>query len=347
MDDVLVVGAGIVGLLCALTLREQGASVRVLDAGASRPSASWAGGGILSPLFPWRYPDSVTALTRDAVDEYRVWCEAIADLGLPAELNQCGMYVDQSAGEDILAWGARHGISVEGRDCSSVFPGLPSREGVWMSTVAAIRNPHMLSGLRELAAHRGVLIESAVVETLLANGAGVETDSGDRLEADRLLLTAGHWNARLAGDRLESDLLFPVRGQMLLYRLPSGTLPAILLAEHGYLIPRHDGLVLAGSTLEPGVSDCLPTAEGEQQLRRMAEGLLPALANHQPIAHWAGIRPGCSRPQPVIRPLDDGERCWLIGGHYRNGLVSAPATARLVADLVQGRPGFVDPSPYR
>ncbi|MDX1580438.1 MAG: FAD-dependent oxidoreductase, partial [Alphaproteobacteria bacterium] len=124
--------------------------------------------------------------------------------------------------------------------------------------------------------------------------------------------------------------------------------PTILLSEEGYLIPRRDGLVLAGSTLEPGVSDSLPTEEGARQLQAMAGALMPSLFGRQPVAQWAGVRPGCARPEPVIRPLGDaGSRTWLVGGHYRNGLVSAPATARLLAELFNDEPPCVDPSPYR
>ena len=216
-----------------------------------------------------------------------------------------------------------------------------------MPEIASIRNPHILKELRQLAIQRGIKIECAAVRRILKNRVGVELENGERHEAGQLLLAAGHWNAQLAGHALAPGELFPVRGQMLLFRLPPGRLPIILLSEKGYLIPRRDGLVLAGSTLEPNVSDCRPTYDGERQLRQMAETLLPELEGQQPIAQWAGIRPGCIRPEPIIRPLDDKQSCWLVGGHYRNGLVAAPATARLVADLLQGRPAFVDPKPYR
>ena len=343
-----MVGAGIVGLMCALELQQRGARVRVLDAGQSRPSASWAGGGILSPLFPWRAPEALSALTRDARQHYRQWCQRARDeAGMEVELHECGMFVCQPDSAEPIRWARSQGVSLEAGSLSRHFPGWPVTDGIWMPEVGAIRNPQMLRALGELARRRGVIIDTGLVEQVKAASGQIVTRQGQQLQAGRLVLAAGQWNQALAAGLIDPDLLFPVRGQMLLYQLSPGQVPAILLSEQGYLIPRRDGLVLVGSTLEPGVSDSLPTEAGDLQLRALAQSLMPALAAHQPVAQWAGVRPGCARATPVIRALDDAQRTWLVGGHYRNGLVAAPATARLLAELLTGERPFIDPAPYR
>lgn len=335
MADCLVIGGGIVGLLCALELRREGLEVTVIDAGPGRPSASWAGGGILSPLFPWRYPDSLSRLTLPARGHYQRWCEAVSELGLvPPELHDCGMFVVQPPSADADAWAARWGQAVRPSSLRDRMPGfVEDKPGYWMPDVGAVRNPQMLAGLRALATHRGVTQVQDQVVSLDVQGAAAHGASGRHYPADTLVITAGHWSARLVQQWVPTELLFPVRGQMLLYRARPGLLPAILLAEEGYLIPRRDGLILAGSTVEPHVTDMRPEVGAAQQLTKMAEALLPALRDAELVAQWAGIRPGSDRPVPVLDRLPD-TRVWLATGHYRNGLVAAPESARLLARSV-------------
>ncbi len=142
------------------------------------------------------------------------------------------------------------------------------------------------------------------------------------------------------------DVLMPVKGEMLLYQLEPGEIPAILLADAGYLIPRLDGLVLAGSTLEAGVVDMRPGEAANRSLAETAAHWYPPLATRQPVAQWAGVRPGTRRALPFIGPLRNHSRIHLASGHFRNGLVSAPATGQLMAELLAGIAPFCDPAPY-
>ena len=128
----------------------------------------------------------------------------------------------------------------------------------------------------------------------------------------------------------------PVKGQMLRY-IGVGAVPdEVVLAAEGYLIPRRDGSVLAGSTLEPGRDDTRVDESARARLQMTAERLWPALQGLSPENHWAGVRPGRRRDVPVIDAVTADGRVWICSGHYRNGLVSAPASARL---LVQGMLG--------
>jgi glycine oxidase len=348
--DVLVVGAGVAGMLSAIELQQRGCSVRLLDAGVARQPASWAGGGILSPLFPWRYPDAMTPLTLNARRDYGLWRDRIlAAGGADPELLDGGMLVlEPGDDEQALLWAGRHDVRLEQISAARHMPWLADRPALWLPEIARIRNPRLLKGLERLRQRAGIELVRDQAVSIEQDFAGVRvlTSSGVVQAADKLLLTAGAWTAGLLPLPLRQSI-FPVRGQMLLYR-PTVPFPdTVLLSPAGYLIPRADGLLLAGSTVEPGIDDSIPTEQALAQLKQMAEQLWPALQGVTPVAQWAGIRPGANRPLPLIGELPGSEgHIWINSGHFRNGLVCAPASAALVADLVCGLEPGMDPAPY-
>lgn len=337
MADVLVVGGGIIGLLSALELRARGAQVAIYDAGAAAPSASWAGGGILSPLFPWRYSDAMNALCVDAVEQYQGWADQIVEAGgQDPEVFLCGMLaLCQDKQADVEQW-------------SQCFCQPQSRvdgQGFWLPNVGNIRNSRLLKGLLRLVQRSGITVSHRVVDHVVAGADNVTVFSGgERRCCDRVLIAAGWRSSELMRRSTFSSSLsepqaspfFPAKGEMLLYRAPVGTLNHIILSDSGYLIPRCDGHILVGSTHQPGVTDLMPSEQAEQTLTRLAGKLLPSLAAREPVAHWSGVRPGHERDVPVIDSADRYRRVWLSTGHYRNGLVAAPASARLVAQRISG-----------
>jgi glycine oxidase len=348
VSHVVIVGAGIAGLLSALELADRGWQVSLLDAGPVRPPASWAGGGILSPLFPWRYPSSLLPLTRDARGDYALWGERImAAGGTDPELLDGGMVVLAGAEQQQASdWGLQHNICVEVGPVEDWLPWLSAQPAIHLPEVARIRNPCLLKGLAVLVRRSGIRCLDALVDAVHSSASGVRLDtSAGVVEADHVLITAGAWSQRLLPD--VPSLTYPVKGQMLLYR-PAQVFPGkVLLAEHGYLIPRADGLVLAGSTVEADQWDGRPTESACTQLRQAAARLWPALEKVEPVAQWSGIRPGSRRPLPAIGPVPGGhDRVWLNNAHFRNGLVCGPASARLVAQLISGQTPFCDPAAY-
>ena len=346
MDDVLVVGGGIIGTLVALECRARGADVMVVDAGSGRPSASWAGGGILSPLFPWRYADAWLPLTADAGARYRYWQTVIAEAGLlPPEINACGMLVRAADDQGVPDWSQRSGVAVAAAADSGLPAGFVDAADWWLPEVAAVRNPHWLRQLRELARLRGVRWRQGVVSSV-RDSASVVLEGEAALEAGRVVVTAGYWSQKLLHRFGHGSELQPVKGEMLLFRLQPGEIPAILLADDGYLIPRSDGLVLAGSTLAPGETDQRPSPDAFAELNAMAARWYEPLAGLTPVAQWSGVRPGSTRALPLIGPVAENGKVWVATGHYRNGLVSAPATASLLAGQLAGEAPFCDAEVY-
>lgn len=157
--------------------------------------------------------------------------------------------------------------------------------------------------------------------------------------------------ARLAAQLLESDEVAlpvrPVKGQMILFKAPAGLVQRVVLMDGRYVIPRGDGRVLAGSTLEEAGFDKALSAEARESLWQSATRIMPALADCEVEHHWAGLRPGSPEGIPFIGAVPGVENLWVNAGHYRNGLVLAPASTRLLADELLGRPSIIDPAPYR
>ena len=347
MPHALIAGGGVIGLLTARALRARGLDVTVVERGSRAREASWAGGGILSPLHPWRFPDAVTAL---AVRSQPAWAELARTLhertGIDPEYRSGGMLViDADDPAEVGAWAERHGVRVTALECeaaNALVPGLvpPRGHPRLLPDVASIRSPRLLRALTALAVGEGVTLRAGVAVTGVATAGGrvvgLDTTAG-RVAGDAVVVCAGAWSARLlAGLGVEPPGIRPVRGQMLALGAEPGLVPRIVLTESHYLIPRVDGTVLAGSTVEHAGFDAAPTEAGRAELHAAAVDLLPALARAPVVAHWAGLRPGSDDGVPTIAPHPAVDGLWVNAGHFRNGIVTAPASAGLLADLVTG-----------
>jgi glycine oxidase len=362
VSDFLIIGGGINGLLLARELSQAGAEVTLVEKGQCCREASWAGGGIVSPLYPWRYDKAVTALASWAQDFYPRLCAELADAtGIDPQWQQCGLLMLQAEDADTaLAWAARHGREMQAVTSDFIHTAEPElsagfTNGLWMPAIANVRNPRLGQALvTSLAADPRVSMreQCQVAGLTRRQGRVVEVtalEAGRRinLQADEVVICAGAWSAELAafaGFKLPVE---PVKGQMLLYKPTRRLVNAIVLTAGRYVIPRVDGHLLVGSTLEYTGFDKSLTEGGRQTLQAAAISLLPALAALSPVGHWAGLRPGAPGGIPCIGRVPGFDNLHVNAGQFRNGLVLAPASARLMADLLLGRRPLVDPRPYR
>ena len=353
---VIIVGGGINGLLMALALSDADVVVTLLERGEIGRESSWAGGGIVSPLYPWRYPPAVTALASAAQAAYPALAERLHQLtGIDPELHRCGMlFLDPADRRDALAWAGAHEVvaeSLPGDEARLRWPGLPAdvASALWLPGIANVRNPRLLRALLAALSLRSnvSLCPGSEVVAVQAGAPQVTLADGRVLSADHIVITAGAWTGRLLADADIARLpVRPMHGQMLRYAMAPGEVPAILLRDGHYLIPRRDGQVLCGSTLEDRGFDKSVTASALSQLQAAAVRLWPALAGRAPDQHWAGLRPGSPNGIPFIGPLPGQPGLWVNAGQHRNGLVLAPASAALLTDLMLGRCPTLDPAPY-
>ena len=356
-QHVVIVGGGVIGLLTAFNLATEGTRITLLDRAAAGQESSWAGGGIVSPLYPWRYSPAVTALAHWSQDFYPHLAERLFKLtDLDPEVHKTGLYwLDLDDEAEALAWAAREKRPLSSVGVRAVHEAVPVlgegySRAVYMADVANVRNPRLVKSLKAalLSMPNVEIREHCEVLGFVREGervAGVSTPQG-RVLGDQVVLTAGAWSGGLLNTLGVALPVEPVKGQMILYKCAADFLSSMVLAKGRYAIPRRDGHILIGSTLEHEGFDKTPTSVALESLKASAAELLPALARAEPVAQWAGLRPGSPEGIPYIGPLPGFDGLWLNCGHYRNGLVLAPASCQLLADLLLGRAPVIDPTPY-
>jgi glycine oxidase len=349
MTSCLIIGGGINGLLSAIMLRQAGLEVSLLDQGATGRESSWAGAGILSLLLPWNYGPGVNALAQRGRALWPKWSEHLwAASGIDPEYRVCGMAVlEVEQRETALAWCAEQNEPVAGLPSALAY--LGNHGSLWLANVAQARNPRLLRALREAALRAGIAIhEHMPARRLLVEGArvvGVETPGGV-FSADSVLVTAGAWSGGLLAELGHAPEIAPVRGQIVLFKAAPNLLPCVVYRSGHYLVPRADGHILAGSTLEEVGFDRTTTPEARRELLEFAHAVLPALRQAEIVTQWAGLRPGSPDNVPTIDRHPDLENLYVNSGHFRYGVTMAPAAGEVLLHRMLGTTAAVDAAPY-
>jgi glycine oxidase len=195
----------------------------------------------------------------------------------------------------------------------------------------------------------GRIIEQCEVQQVVVEGDVVSklvTARGE-FSADRYIVTAGAWTKQVLGERGSALGIKPIRGQMLLFKFDAPPLPHIVLQQGMYLIPRRDGHLLVGSTLEDVGFDKSTTNAARDMLLQRASVLLPALQSMPVVKHWAGLRPGSPDNIPAIGQHPRLENLYINSGHFRYGVTMAPASVEILLNKINGKLQPFDVSPYR
>ncbi|MGZ8094867.1 MAG: glycine oxidase ThiO [Methylosarcina sp.] len=357
-SDITLIGGGIIGLMTARELLIAGASVTLLEKGFIGQESSWAGGGILLPLYPWRQSEAITRLVIQSLKLYPILSSELkTDSGIDPEWTPCGLLITKNP--DVIAaenWCNANKIRHE-QAGPHFFEHLDTQPAhpLWLPDIAQVRNPRLVKSLKQDLLNKGADIrENCEVRALTISHnriTAIETASG-HLPANQLILTAGAWTERLFRQLLPelstiAPSIVPVKGQMLLFEARPDTLTHMVLDGDQYLIPRRDGRILAGSTVERLDFDKSPSPEARERLLEFAFHLMPSLKQFPLIHHWAGVRPGTEHGIPYIDRHPDIANLSINAGHFRNGLAMGPASAQLMADLILERSTKVAAEPYR
>ncbi|HSS04391.1 MAG TPA: glycine oxidase ThiO, partial [Solirubrobacterales bacterium] len=353
--DAVIVGGGVIGLSCAWRAARRGARIAVVERAERLPAgATRVAAGMLTPVGELAYGEpELLKMTLAAAELYPDFsAELEAASGISTGHSRCGalhVALDRDEAAELrrvhelqrsLGLGAEW---LPPRRCRELEPGLtPSFNGGVHAPGEASVDPRALVAalLGALEAEGVELLAGTGVAAALLDGervAGVRTDGGEQLRAATVVLATGAWSAQAEWlPEPARPPVRPVKGQILELRAREGASPCerIVASERVYLVPRPDGRLIVGATVEEQGFDTAVTAGGVHELLREAYRLLPDVAEMELVEAAAGLRPGTPDNLPLIGPgALDG--LVLACGHYRNGILLAPLTGDAVAELLE------------
>jgi glycine oxidase len=369
--DAIIVGGGLIGSSIAFELASEKLRVVVLDRQEPGREASWAAAGMLAPgpdspessaLVPLGkeslrlYPEFIAAVEKASGKSVDFTCNGTFEVfrGRQAEIARDRMVAEYHH----LGLAA---AAMSPNEARRHEPSLGAQVGAvaWLPEEATVDPRLLIAAVLAAATHRGAEIRAhSPVDAPLYEGkscAGVIA-AGQKIAAKQVIIAAGSFCGTIAAGTLtgadaarnaDPQLqlhryapVHPVRGQMLALHSATVRLKKVLRSEYGYLVPRRDGRIIAGSTLENAGFVKEVTPQGVRQILDAALELAPALAEAKIVEEWSGLRPGTPDLLPIIGPAGI-PGLWLATGHYRNGILLAPATAKIMRDwIVTGKSDF-------
>jgi glycine oxidase len=348
--DVAIVGGGLIGLSIAFELAQRGATVRVYDRGEPGHGASWAGAGMLAPYAEHIDDEALLELCRRSLERYPAFVGRISEAsGVRVELSLDGIIEAAFDAQQLAAFGTfareltARGVSCEMLDRRASLIAEPAlgknvAGALLVQGQGCVDNRRLGRALLAAARSRGVVVHAPVRDL------GVECDSrrvlGVRSElgfasASVVINAAGAWAAKVPGlPESARPPVKPIKGQMLALAAPVGFLRRATWVPGAYLVPRGDGRLLVGATVEDAGFDERVTASAVHALLEAALAAAPSLGAFSVTESWAGLRPGTPDGRPFIGPTTI-EGLLLATGHYRNGILLAPETAQMIASFVE------------
>lgn len=349
--DVLIIGGGVIGLAIARALARCGVTkITVIEKNEFGREASWAAGGILAPQVETDKDDDFFRLACASRDMYRDFAESLqAESGIDVQLDTTGtLYVafDEDEEAELRArftWQQSQGLALEWMNSGAARKLEPClskhvRCALRFPNDFQIENRRLVEALLIANERLGVRLlqncEATTLEVENDRAVAVETSQG-LISAHSIVLAAGAWSSTIkCPTTLPQIDVKPVRGQMLSFDPPERLARHVIYSSRGYLVPRSDGRLLAGSTTEECGFEKHVTNEGVDAIKSMAVEIAPALESLTIADSWAGFRPRAKDSLPVLGPTKRSAGLFYATGHYRNGILLAPITGELIAEAI-------------
>jgi len=355
ITDVLIIGGGIIGLSLARQLRRKGIKkITILEKNSlCGAEASSAAAGMLAPQSETDKFDDFYYLCRESRDSYPNFANELFDeTSIDIELDQNGTlylaFTETDAAEirKRYEWQIKAGLDVEHLTAEDVRKAEPFispdvREALFFPNDWQVENRKLVSALRKFAElHQINIVENAEVINLLSeNGivTGAITES-EKFLAENVILTTGAWTSLIKIGENASMIVNvkPIRGQMYSYKTAKRLFTKVIYSPRGYIVPRADGRILVGATVENVGFDKSVTSSGIEYLRENALEISPNFANLEISERWAGLRPSAPDGLPILGSFPEIKNFYVATAHYRNGILLAPLTAEIMADRIVG-----------
>ncbi len=360
----LIVGGGIIGGSIAWRLAAEGVAVTVFERGRLGLEASWAAAGILAPQAEAEGPGPILDICLRGREAFERIVERLRrESGVDPEYDQAGILYcaldadEQRQLEGRARWQRSAGLGgeveeLDGAAARRIEPMLSQEVcyALHLPTNRRVENRKLTQAYIAAALKAGAEFrESSGVAEIIArnsNHPGVRLDDGSTHEADFVINAAGAWAARIRGLEADRIAIRPVRGQIVCFQGRPAMLGPAIFSLRGYLVPRRDGRVLAGSTMEDAGFDRSVTMAGMGRIVAGANALIPALSGLAFREAWAGFRPATDDKLPILGPSTVHPHVLYATAHFRSGILLSAITGEVIADLVKGRKPSFDLTPY-
>ena len=359
-SDVVIIGGGVIGLAIARELSRRGVrDVTLIERAGLGAEASSAAAGMLAPQAEADQADTFFYLTCRSRDMYPGFAaDLLSETGIDIELETTGtLYLgfteqDSQKLQERYQWQMKAGLPVQmltPEEARALEPNVSPDVQIALKFPfdTQVENRRLVTALSVSNQKTGVrlLTDTTVTSLNISSGRilGVVTSSGS-IDTDNVVVAGGAWVSMLgAPDKALPDIgIEPVRGQMLCFDANPPVARHVIYSPRGYLVPRRDGRLLAGSTTEFAGFDCRVTAAGIQSITNAALEICPVVSRLSLAASWGGLRPRAADGLPVLGQCAEIAGVFYATGHYRNGILLAPLTGEIMASAITGN--GIDPA---
>ena len=349
-SEVLIVGGGIIGLAIVRGLHLRGIKeITILERGEIGRESSFAAAGMLAPNAETENQDDFTEFCAESLNLYADYANALFDeTGVDIELDCSGtLYLSftEADSKEIgrrYKWQKSEGLQIEHLTARETLQAEPFvspdvRESLFFPNDWQVENRRLLFALEKYAELNCIkIIENAEISNLLIEKnriIGAETKS-EKFFAPTVVLATGAWTSLIKAESFVLPQIKPIRGQIISFQTAKRLFQKVIYSPRGYIVPRADGRILVGATVEDVGFDKSITDAGTELLRETALEISPGLGNLEIHEQWAGLRPAAVDGLPIIGAFAEVENLFIATAHYRNGILLAPLTAKIMAEKI-------------